>query len=135
MKLNLNSKEILALHNLLYDRFDSRHAHDMVDDPSAASDETQLRQVYNRLRALLIGALTNKATDPLEAWMGHEQAKIDGLKSDLDQVKQEQADLARKGPVLPEDFLEGNDDYDKREYPRRPPSPHMPKPKHHRGKR
>ena len=56
MKLNLNAKEILALHNLLQARCCAGGSPADI----AESDEVQLRQVFNRLRALLLGALSNK---------------------------------------------------------------------------
>lgn len=72
MKLTVNSKELLALHNFLHKKCE--HDHSDVGD-----DDVQLRQVYGRLRAIIIASLTNKAEDPVESWLKREQSKIDKL--------------------------------------------------------
>ena len=122
MKLNLNAKELLALHNLLYERYNvhNRCEH-KVDDPRAA-DDTQLRQVYNRLRACLIAALTNKQIDPVDAFLSREQAKIDRLHDQNAALRKEGHDLAEAAKQDPDFFVpEEGEDYRVPEYPRRGP--------------
>jgi uncharacterized protein YukE len=126
MKLNISAKELLALHNMLFERYaypqacDARkyeedNPHNQGSDRGAA-DEVQLRQVYNRLRACIVGSLSGKAVDAFEAWQANEQTKIDQLNNELDNVKQDQTHLART--LMPEDIAEG-DDFSTLEYPRR----------------
>ena len=119
MKLNISSKELLALHNLLYERYaDPRKAYE--EDHPRASDDTQLRQVYNRLRACLIAGLTNKQVDPFDAFMSREQAKIDKLKDQNEEIKLGQTELAQ---LLKEEMMVPDDgeDFAAPEYPRRGP--------------
>lgn len=131
MKLNINAKELLALYNVLYERFDAERTTRSVED---SSDDVQLRQVYNRLKACLVSALTNKGTDPLDAFLQREQQKIDDLTRENDGLKEAAKELTPKQPpvILSADDDEGPD----REYPRKgPPSPQMPRPGKHRGRR
>jgi hypothetical protein len=135
MKLNINAKELLALHNMLYERFEGAQGRDLdeyKDDDPRASDAVQLRQVYNRLRACIVGALTGKAIDPFDAWQSKEQAKIDKLNDELDSVKREQADLPRV--TSPEDFgVTTDEDFSMPDYPRR--GPRGSGPGKHRGRK
>jgi hypothetical protein len=122
MKLNINAKELLALHNLLYERFDGHNAHDEAEykeGDGPVTDEVQLRQVYNRLKACIVGALTSRVVDPVDAWAAHEQAKIDKLNDELSDVKREQAGVA-KAVTSPGDLLvPPDDDFTMPDYPRR----------------
>ena len=119
MKLNINAKELLALHNLLYDRYAVLDGDFKADDPRAA-DDLQLRQVYNRLRACVIAALNNRQFDPIDAFLSKEQAKIDRLKDQEDALKKEQLGLASALGIQPA-MLEDDDDYVVADYPRRIP--------------
>lgn len=81
MKLSFNSKEVLALYNMLHEQF----GHAVFNDSSEADPrdvmEGQLRQVYNRLRAIIIAGLnTTRSLDPVDSWMRHEKAKVDALR-------------------------------------------------------
>lgn len=92
MKLNLNAEELLALHNLLRDTLDVTG--DRSKEPLTV-DTARLRQVYNRVKAQFVAALSNRGgDDPLDAVMSREQSKIDRLKSTLDDVKKEHNGLA-----------------------------------------
>lgn len=141
MKLNVNPKELLALYNMLYERFDGTNCHDECKaDDSGPSDETHLRQVYNRLRAIIVAGLTNpsKAVDPVDSWLKHEQAKIDDLKAQNEGIKAEAQSLV--APVQPADILTDDDDEVPGDlaYPSRrkgPPPPNMPHPGKRRGHR
>lgn len=129
MKLNLSAKEILALHNVLHER--CALGLQPLTEPADA-DNVQLRQVYNRLRALMIGALSNKVVDPVDSWMQHEQAKINELNRQNDELKEVARDPDFFAPKSTD-----VDDYEKYalEYPRRSAVPSMPRPGKHRGKR
>ena len=121
MKLNINAKELLALHNLLYERFDGGCAHDKCESDN--TDDSQLRQVYNRLRACIVAGLTNKQLDPVETFLSREQAKIDRLKDQNDEVKRDQVDFATDMARSAKDILvpgEG-EDFNAPDYPRRGP--------------
>lgn len=146
MKLNINPKELLALYNALYERFDGRHtAYDECkaeDSGSPPSDDAHLRQVYNRLRAILVAGLTNpgKAVDPVDSWLKHEQDKIDRLNDQNASLKAEARELGKDNPVEPGNILtddEGEVPSDLA-YPSRrkgPPPPNMPHSGKHRGHR
>lgn len=114
MKFTLAPKELLALHNALYDKFESHIDLCAEGDVTEASDAVQLRQVYGRLKACILGALTNKAVDPIEAAMEREQSKIDRLSEELENVKREQNEFPKA--ITLDDFP---DDTDVPEYPRR----------------
>lgn len=139
MKLNINAKELLALYNVLYERFDGRQAYDTKAE-GEATDETQLRQVYNRLRAIIVAGLTNpgKVVDPVDSWLKHEAAKIDDLQKQNEDLKTTARDPGNfvPVPVDPGSILTDDEDEvpsDLPGYPKRrgAPSPHMP---HHGGK-
>lgn len=93
MKLNITPKELLALYNVLYDRFDGPQGRDTceykTDDP-AASDAVQLKQVYGRLKAILIAGLANpsKQLDPLDSWLANEGEKVDALVAQNEELKE-----------------------------------------------
>lgn len=145
MKLNINPKELLALYNVLYERFDGGQAHDLSDykaDDPTGNDAVQLKQVYNRLRAILIAGLTNpnKSVDPVDSWLKHEQAKIDDLKQQNEELKEVAKDPRHFIPVEPENILSDNEDEILGDLPypkvrRGPPNPSMPHPGKHRGRR
>ncbi len=121
MKLNLNAKELLALHNLLYDRFESSAGGTCYNEGSSSvSGNQHLIQIYNRLKSCIVSALGDKPVDPLvDAFLSKEQQKIDQLEQQLLNVKKEQGDLAA---VLKEDanfFEHVEGEYDLPEYPRR----------------
>ena len=117
MKLNINAKELLALHNLLYEKFESSQGGTCYDADGVKSNaDTQLHQVYGRLKACLVAALTNRPVDPIESFLAHEQVKIDKLKDQNEEVKQYAKDVARD----PDYFVpEKDEDYMVPEYPRR----------------
>jgi len=120
MKLNLNAKELLALHNLLYERFEACYdgSRYKEDDPRGSAD-AQLRQVYSRLKACVINSLTGKAVDPFDAWSEREQQKIDKLADALDDVKKSSVDLAKKAED-PDFFVPAPDEqWDMAEYPKK----------------
>lgn len=122
MKLNINSKELVALHNLLHEKFcsPSQFKYDEADPREA--DDVQLRMVYNRLRACIIAALTNKHIDPVDAFLSKEQAKIDKLKDENEAVKREGQNLADAVKNDPDFFVpDEGEDYSVPEYPRRGP--------------
>lgn len=117
MKLNVNAKELLALYNLLHDRFEGPGP--QMKEPQDG-DDLHLYQVHNRLKAWLIAALSNKQVDPVESFLAREQVKIDKLKDQNEDVKragQELADVIRNDPdfFVPQD----GEDYTAPEYPRR----------------
>lgn len=128
MKLNVNPKELLALYNLLHAKVEQRLE---VNDEG---DDVHLRQVYNRLRAITIAALTNKAIDPVDSWLKHEQEKVNRLNSQVDAVnKSLTCDTDQRLPHAPGDILTDDDDEVQGElaYPLRrkgPPPPHVPRP-------
>lgn len=119
MKLNINAKELLALHNMLHDRFVTCGGVGGDQNDPQVADDIQLRQVYNRLRACLIGALANRQVDPIDEFMAREQAKIDRLRTQNDEVKKEVSDLVSLASeiVVPGD----DDDCELPDYPRRGP--------------
>jgi len=117
MKLNLNAKELLALHNLLFERFDGNNAGDRCYPETA--EHVQLKQVYGRVKACIINSLSGNhspGTVPLneveagafDAWVASEQAKIEKLKVQNERLKNE----------VESDFFSVVDDPDYKEYPR-----------------
>jgi hypothetical protein len=123
MKLNINPKELLALHNLLHERFCDYPGGGPADPNARSADDIQLHQVYNRLRSIVVASLSNQRSNPVEqfeAFFNKEQAKIDKLKEQNDDIKKEQAGLAEQLGVQPADF-DGDDDYVVPDYPRRGP--------------
>ena len=116
MKLNLNAEELLALHNLLRDTLDVYDG----EKESMNSDKTRLRPVYNRVRAHFVAALSTRADDALDAVMSREQAKIDRLKTSLDDVKKEHNGLA--DALKDKDYIVPgrDDDLELPDYPKRP---------------
>lgn len=122
MKLNLNSKELLALHNLLYERFEACYnGKEYHDDDPRASAEAQLKQVYSRLKACIVNSLTGKCVDPFDSWAEKEQQKIDKLNEALDDVKKSSADLANAKVADDPDFFVplSEENWDMPEYPKR----------------
>ena len=119
MKLNLNAEELLALHNLLRDTLDVYDG----EKESMNSDKTRLRPVYNRVRAHFVAALSTRADDALDAVMSREQAKIDRLKTSLDDVKKEHNGLA--DALKDKDYIVPgrDDDLELPDYPKRPRRP------------
>jgi len=123
MKLNLNAKELLALHNLLFERFDGNNAGDRCYPETA--EHVQLKQVYGRVKACIINSLSGNHSpgtvplneveaDAFDAWVAHEQAKIDDLKVQNEKLKFG-VDI---GAMSEADFLSVVDDPDYKEYPR-----------------
>ena len=83
-------------------------------------DYLHLAQVHNRLRAWLIAALSNKQLDPLESFMSREQAKIDKLKDQNEELKKESSSLAEALRSDPDYFVpKADEDYTTPDYPRR----------------
>lgn len=130
MKLNINAKELLALHNLLYEKFegaqgDGPFRHFKEGDDRAAPD-AHLRQVYSRLKACIVNSLSSgKAVDPFDAWAEKEQQKLDKLAEELDGVKKSSDELVKKAAADPDFFVPlAEEDWDMPEYPKkgtRPP--------------
>lgn len=115
MKLNINAKELLALYNALYERFDGFNGHNLLDykdDDLRANDTTRLRQVYSRLRAIIVAGLTNpnKIVDPIDSWLKHESAKIDRLNDQNAALKDVACDPSKFMPVNPADILHDDED-------------------------
>lgn len=138
MKLNISAKELLALYNVLYERFEAYSdcaKHYEEGDPRAATDE-QLKQLYGRVKAIVVASLGNKMVEPLDSWLEGQRRKVDELKTKNEKVKQdalELADTKQDGPVI----LSAEDDEVLPDtYPRkRPPPPQMPRPGKHYGHR
>lgn len=85
MRFNINPKELLALHNLLFEKFESeescRHGDHFAEGDPRAVPDVQLRQIYGRLKAVLLGALSGRGVhDPIDQVFKREQAKIDRLR-------------------------------------------------------
>lgn len=119
MKLNLNAGEVLALYNLLHER------HFRLER-DVAGDDVHLQQVHGRLQTAIVSALGGnaKVIDPVGAWLKREQAKIDDLADQNEELKDVVGDL---GSILTDDDDEV--DVSLGDYPRRkhPPAPTMPK--------
>lgn len=116
MKLNLNAEELLALHNLLRDTLDITG--DRAKDPLTV-DSARLRQVYNRVKAQFVAALSGRSGDQLDAVMSPGQSKADRLKYTLDDVKKEHSGL---GDALKDkDYIVPgrDDDLEVPDYPKR----------------
>jgi len=131
MKLNISAKELLALYNILYERYEAYHEyakHFEDGDPRAATDE-QLKQLYGRVKAILVASLSNKMVEPLDSWLEGQRRKVDELKSQNEKVKQEARTLADEkqedGPII---LSAEDDEVLPDSYPRkRPPPPTMPR--------
>jgi hypothetical protein len=143
VKLNISPKEVLALYDVLYERFAAGHTSGgtglFMEGDLREPDDTQLRQLYGRLRAIIVASLANKGVDLFELWEQGQKAKIAALEEDLDGVKQETKDLVDKQPVAPgvPIILSAEDtDVLPDSYPRkRPPIPQGPKPGKYHGHR
>ncbi len=139
MKLNINAKELLALHDMLRDHFRGQEPETFykADDPRG-QDEAQLKQVYNRLRAIINAALTNpdKVIDPIDSWLRHETSKIDNLRAQNNEpveiVVETKSNVGINGPTTDlSDIMRDDDDEVpvNLKYPSRrkaPPPPRMP---------
>jgi hypothetical protein len=79
MKLNLNARELLAIHNLLRDNVSL----------AITPENVQLQHVYNRIQTCIVNALSNKATDPVDAWFAAEQKKIDKIIAENNQSERD----------------------------------------------
>jgi hypothetical protein len=128
MKLNINAKELLALHNLLYEKFEGSHDEGyprlFKEGDERAGPDAQLRQVYSRLKACIVNSLTGKAVDPFDAWAEREQQKLDKLNEELDDVKKSSVDLVKKTAEDPDYFVPAVDEnWDMSEYPKRSARP------------
>jgi len=141
MKLNISAKELLALHNILYERFEACYNGGEFEetDPRAGTNE-QLKQLYNRVKACLVASLTNKMVDPLDSWIEGQQRKIGQLSEQNDDVKKDAQVLATGGEVegsLKPVILSAEDtEVLSDSYPRKgPPQPRMPGPGKFRGHR
>ena len=91
MKFNINPKELLALHNTLYEKFD-RHCGDLRecrDDDPCTPDAVLLKQLYDRVRACIVDALSDpsRGVDKFDAWQDAQQKKIADLTTQLDDMK------------------------------------------------
>ena len=97
-------------------------------------DDVQLRQIYGRLRAIIVAGLTNKAVDPVESWLKHEQDKVDKLNDQVAEVKAEARDLGSQlppGGILTDDEGEVPSDLAYPSRRRGPPPPNFPRPGKH----
>jgi hypothetical protein len=125
MKLNINPKELLALHNLLYERLEGDDDCKAGDEPS---DETNLRELYKRIRSCIIGALANKGVvDPLDGWLHGQQQKIDELKEANASTHQEVQSLKEQFKDQAPVVLSADDADMPVDYPRKAPKPQMPR--------
>ena len=80
MKLNLHPKEFLAIYSMLEGQ---RHA---------GFEESSLQEVYNRMRACIISALSSKGFSgsddaTLDAWEKLQKKKIDELNNKNEKIK------------------------------------------------
>lgn len=137
MKFNLNPRELLAVHNLL-----QRH---LTNNDRSTNDDVQLDQVYNRLRACLLSALSDDAKvdrmsldDKLSLWLKQQRTKVDSLTTSVtrsDHVHS-QPDKQQTSDILVDDDDEVLSEI---AYPsgrskgRQPPPPNMPHHKKRRG--
>lgn len=130
MKLNINAKELLALYNVLYERYEACYDYAkeyQEGDPRAATDE-QLRQVYNRVKAIVVASLSSKIVDPLDSWMEGQSRRIGELKDQNEKVKQDARDLAEEKSDSPVILSAEDTEVLPDSYPRkRPPPPVMPR--------
>jgi hypothetical protein len=134
MKLNINAKELLALYNLLHAKVEAGQ------EAGDEGDDVQLRQVYNRLRAIIVAGLTSKAVDPVDSWLKHEQEKIDDLNQQNEQLREVAKDPAQFAPVQPGSILTDDDDEVPNDlgYPKSrkgAPPPNAPRPGKYHGRR
>lgn len=138
MKLNINAKELLALYNVLYERYEACHDYAKEyeeNDPRGATDE-QLRQVYNRVKAIVVASLSNKMVDPLDSWLQGQSRKVAELADQNEHVKQEARELADEKGGSPIVLSAEDTDMLPDSYPRKaPPSPRMPGPGKYHGRR
>lgn len=115
IKLNLNPKELLALHNLLRQSV-------TAELDMSTSDINQLYQVYNRIRTYIVNSLSeskdNKSfNDLFVAWSSKEQTKIDKLNNELDELKKQSS--PKKPTTSASNFITLDDDYDTSDYPKK----------------
>ena len=106
MKLNLHPKEFLAIYNLLN------------SSNVEGADSVHLQEVRNRMRSYAISALLKKETDPpedvlLNIWENTQKEKINILEK------------MNKNLDPRNMFLDDKDEDN--EYPRKPPSPFIPR--------
>lgn len=78
MKLTINAKELLALHNLLHLTLLSQFS-----DSESSDDRRQLRQLYDRVKSCLIGSLMRTHVHPMEALLDLEDEKIRRLEDKM----------------------------------------------------
>lgn len=78
MRLTITSRELLALHNVLHERFEHGIDKHEEGDPRVA-DEEHLRQLHNRVRGCIIGSLAQAPFDPVEGYLDGQRAKIQDL--------------------------------------------------------
>lgn len=116
MKLNLNARELLALHNMLQNKFDGPCAHDEVmwkeSDPRG-QEQAALRVVYNRIRTCILSAINGQGStdeDQFVKWMAEQQEKIEDLEAQNEELK------PAKGSF--DDLLDEGEDDDYVPYPR-----------------
>jgi hypothetical protein len=98
VKLVLTARETLALYDTLRDRLkgwdvDLAESGGDAELCGPAGAEQHLYQVYDRIRAAVIGSLSTPAPDVVEKFFAREQAKIDALKRQNDEVLREQGEL------------------------------------------
>jgi hypothetical protein len=103
MKLNLNARELLAVYDLL---------HDTCIEGDASSRGQLLQQVHSRLKAFILNSLSDRQKeDDLRSWLDGQRKKITELQS------------TGQPSTEPADALDGTDDYQVPDYPRRNSGP------------
>jgi hypothetical protein len=125
MKLTINPKELLALYNVLYERFETGYVGKEwpEEDNLRGATDVQLRQLYSRVKACIIASLSNKMIDPLDSWVAGQRRKIGELADQVSGVKQEARDLsANDKQEVTLDILSADDTSVSEGYPRKGPS-------------
>jgi len=135
MKLNINARELLALYNVLYERFEAGGVRcDDDEELKPSSTDDQLRQLYNRIKACLVTSLSTKMVDPLDNWLEGQRRKIGQLEEQNGAVAEQARQLAADKKVVV--MSAGDDEADVHHaYPRRAPNPIIPKGGRFRGHR
>lgn len=130
MKLTINPKELLALYNVLYERFETCYdCKEYADDDPRAMTDVQLKQLYGRVKACVIASLSNKMVDPLDSWITGQERKIGELNDQNEGVRKDAKHLATeaRAPGVPIVLSAEDTDVLPDTYPRKsPPQPRMP---------
>lgn len=105
-KINFNAEELIALHNLLRDTIEIYRG----EKEPTTLDSDRLRQIYDRIRAHFVSALSCHDKQPITTGLIREQQKVDKLRDILDDVKKEHNDLA--GALKDKDYVVPSRDED-----------------------